>query len=498
MSSHRFLWLAVIGFLIYFGIRIHHLDVVPLFIDESINVERSVNIVNGTFLEHARTGKFLLPYITIPFQPHINAVWAVRLGTLLLTCLGVASAIAISKRYAERTGGLLTLLLMSFSPMLFLFDRFALSDTLLHVTITIWILSLFMVFDRRKLHIPYVLMSGILFVISMFAKSPTLFLAPLPLVFASLLPRWTILDRMKAVVAFYGITFILWIPFTILLTTRKIDYFGKAGHVAPSVESLLDFERIINNLSFMISGIVTYHGIPIVVVATAVILIAIPFRMKVILSLGAGIVGYGIAIVLLGGFGLFIRYYTPIVPLLLITFSIAVVKLVQVIYKLSGKNLLPLVFGLVIVWIGLFSLPFIHMMYTDPHNAPLVGKDRSEYMRANSSGFAIPELRDYLINLAESEPIVVEGAIVSCYTLDLYTPDHANITIQCPNVLSGDRRAPYLNQYLPEEADKHASYYVVFETEGIVDYEDITEISLTPVTEFPRPGNGVIQLFKAG
>lgn len=492
--SHRFLWIVVAGLLVYFGIRIHSLDSVPLFIDESINIERSVNIMNGTFIEHARTGKFLAPYLSVPFQPHINAIWSVRLGMLLITCLGIAVATALARQLSDEHGGLMTLLLITFSPMLFLFDRFALSDTLLHVTITLWVFSLIWMFRQRRFTWYHAIISGIFFIISMLAKSPTIFLIPLPIVLAVLIPRWRIITRVQAIMIYYVTTLALWLPFMFVLSTRKIDYFGKGSHIAPSFSELFNIERISNNLSFMIGGIITYHGILFVIISVLIILIASRFRPHILLSLGAAILGYGIAIVLLGGYGLFIRYYTPIMPLLFISTGIATVTLVEVIQRHLNRNVMVIAYGAIIVWIGIVSLPFITQIYTDPHGAPLVGKDRSEYMRANSSGFAIPELHDYLIDLAADEDIVVEGAIVSCYTLVLYTDDN-NIHVQCPNVLSGERRATYLNQYLPEEAAKHDRYYVVFETEGIISYDEITTLDLTLIQEFPRPGNGVIQLF---
>lgn len=494
--SHRFLWIAVVGLLVYFGIRIHSLNSVPLFIDESINIERSVNIMNGTFIEHARTGKFLAPYLSIPFQPHINAIWSVRLGMLIITCLGIAAATALARGLSDEHGGLITLLLITFSPMLFLFDRFALSDTLLHVTITLWIFSLIWMFRQRRFTWYHAIISGIFFIVSMLAKSPTIFLVPLPIVFAVLIPRWRIITRVQAILIFYVTTLALWLPFMFVLSTRKIDYFGKGSHIAPSFSELFNIERISNNLNFMIGGIITYHNIVFILISVLIILIATRYRPRILLSLGAAILAYGIAIVLLGGYGLFIRYYTPIMPLLFICISIAAVTFIEVIQQKFNRNVIIFAYSMIIIWIGMVSLPFITQIYTDPHSAPLVGKDRSEYMRANSSGFAIPELHDYLIDLAAGEDIYVEGAIVSCYTLVLYTDDN-NIHIQCPNVLSGDRRASYLNQYLPEEAPKHDRYYIVFETEGIISHDEITTLDLTLIQEFPRPGNGVIQLFLA-
>lgn len=495
--QYQFLWIFVIGLLVYFGIRIHNLDSVPLFLDESINIERSVNIINGTYLEHARTGKFLLPYLSIPFQPHINAVWSVRLSLLLITCLGIACAFAITKHYAGVLGGMVTLVLMTFSPMLFLFDRFALSDTLLHVTLTIWILSLFKLFGYSRFRWQYAMASGVLFVVSMLAKSPTLFLAPLSFVFVIFIPRWTIINRVKSLIIFYGTVLALWLPFTFLLSTRKIDYFGKADHIAPTLSNLLDFERILNNLSFMLDGLITYHGGLFIAISVVVIVIAIPFKPRVMLTLCAGILGYGVAIITIGGFGLFIRYFAPMMPLLFIALGIGCATLVNVLHKRYRLRLSLVFIVLGMVWIITTSFPFMSQIYSDPHNATLVPKDRSEYMRANSSGFGILDLRDALVDLASDAPIVVEGAIVSCYTLTLYMPKDANVMIQCPNVLSGERRAKYLNQYLPEEAQEHERYYVVFETEGIVSYEEITTLELTPIAEFPRPGNGIIQLFRS-
>jgi len=65
-------------------------------------------------------------------------------------------------------------------------------------------------------------------------------------------------------------------------------------------------------------------------------------------------------------------------------------------------------------------------------------------------------------------------------------------------VLSGDRRAKYLNSYLPGVAEEVGHVLLVLETNGFVLKEELTDIQLTLVAEFSHSGNhSVIQLFSA-
>ena len=64
-------------------------------------------------------------------------------------------------------------------------------------------------------------------------------------------------------------------------------------------------------------------------------------------------------------------------------------------------------------------------------------------------------------------------------------------------MLAGDRRAKYLNDYLPMVTAAHRDVLIVLETKGWVDRDELTGIDLSLVTTFPRPGGiSVIQLYE--
>ncbi len=480
--------LFVIGVLAFFGLRLHQLDAIPLFIDEAIAIERSENIRDGVYLQHARAGKFLLPYYLLPFQPHLNAAWIARASFLILCCLGFAGALAIANRYGGLKGSLLAAMALVFSPALYFFDRLVLADTMLHAALSLWIWSLFAVYDRPHPGYRRALFSAVLYVVALLAKAPALFLLPLPLVFAWALPRWSIRDRLRSLLAFYGAIAAMWMPFALVILSRQIDYFGKSAG-RPSASGLIDADRIRNNLSALLDMFSVYEGAVFILAAALVCLAGVFRRPRPLLPLLAGIVGYEFALIWLGGDALFNRYFLPVFPLFIVSAAIALADLSQLAGRLFKRDIFPLAVGSLLIWIAMLSLPFIKALQQAPASAGLAPGDWGEYVSRNSSGFGIPELSSYLSDLAADGAIVIEGAVVGCYTLRLYVADADKVHIQCPNVLSGERRAAYLNARLPQQADKHERYYLLLETGGLLSREELTTVPLQLQAEFPRPGN---------
>ena len=480
--------LIVIGVLAFFAVRLHRLDAIPLFIDEAIAIERSENIRDGVYLQHARTGKFLLPYYLLPFQAQLNAAWISRASFLILCCLGFAAAVAIANRYGGLKAALLAAMALVFSPALFFFDRLVLADTMLHVALGLWIWSLFAVFDRPRFGYRRALFSAALYVVALLAKAPALFFLPLPVVFAWALPRWSIGDRLRSLLALYGAIAALWLPFALVIASRGIDFFAKSAGLSSS-NALFDSERIGNNLSALLDMFSAYDGGGFILVAAFVCLAGVFRRPRPLLPLLAGIVGYEFALIWLGGDALFNRYFLPVYPLFIASAAIALADFSQLAPRRFKRGIFPLIVGLLLIWIASQSAPFIQALRQEPASADLAPADWGEYVGRNSSGFGIPELSSYLSELSADGAIAIEGAVVGCYTLRLYVADADKVLIQCPNVLSGERRAAYLNARLPQQANIHERYYLLLETGGLVSREELTTVPLQLQAEFPRPGN---------
>ena len=483
------LYLTVLGVLLFFGMRLHRLDAIPLFIDEAIAIERSENIRDGVYLQHARTGKFLLPYYLLPFQAQLNAAWIARASCLVLWCLGFAAAVSIAKRYGGLRAGLLAALPLLFSPALFFFDRFVLADTMLHAALSIWFWSLFKVYDRPQPSYKWALFSAALYIVALLVKAPALFLLPLPLVFAWALPRWSIRDRLRSLLALYGAGAALWLPFALLISSRQIDYFAKSAGLASSSNALFDPGRIGSNISALLDVFSAYEGGAFILAAALLCLAGLLRKPRPLVPLLAGIAGFEFALIWLGGDALFNRYFLPVYPLFLVAAAISLADLSQLASRRLKRDIFPIFAGLALIWIVSHSSPFIKALQLDPASANLAPGDRGEYISRSSSGFGIPELSAYVKRLAVDGAVVIEGAVVGCYTLRLYVADAADVVIQCPNVLSGERRAAYLNARLPQQADQHARYYLLLETGGLVSREEVTAVQLRPQADFPRPGN---------
>ena len=481
--------LIAISVLVFFAVRLHRLDAIPLFIDEAIAIERSENIRDGVYLQHARTGKFLLPYYLLPFQAQLNAAWISRASFLVLCCLGFAAAVAIANRYGGLKAASLAAMALVFSPALFFFDRLVLADTMLHVALGLWIWSLFAVYDRPRLNYRRALFSAALYVVALLAKAPALFLLPLPVVFAWALPRWSMRDRLRGLLALYGAIAALWLPFALVIASRGIDYFAKSAGLSSSSNALFDSERIGNNLSALLNMFSAYDGAVFILAAALVCLAGVFRRPRPLLPLLAGIAGYEFALIWLGGDALFNRYFLPVYPLFIASATIALADISQLAGRWFKRGIFPLIVGLLLIWIAGQSLPFIQALRQEPASADLAPADWAEYVGRNSSGFGIPELSAHLSQLSADGAIAIEGAVVGCYTLRLYVADADKVLIQCPNVLSGERRAAYLNARLPQQANIHERYYLLLETGGLVSREELTTVQLLLQAEFPRPGN---------
>ncbi len=483
-----FLLFAASVMLIFFAMRLHQLGVIPLFIDEAIAVERAEDILNGIYLHHASHGKFLQPYLYLPFQAQRGAWFVARALALLLTCLGLAAGLDIARRYGGFQAAALSAALLLLSPMLFFFQRLSLADTLLSAMLLLWVWSLYRLYDRQEPSPTAAAFCAALFVASLLMKATALYLLPLPLVMALLLPRWSMRERARTLAGLYLSLLVLWLPFALALASRGLNYFSQFDNLgAATVDSLLDVSRIVANFRSMLEGLLSYHGALFIVCLLVACVFAIRLRPRIMLSLLAAGIGFGLAQNLLGG-ARFFRYFLAMMPFLYLAASIALVTLNEAALNRNWRGLLPIAWGLLCLWAVTFAAPSLHKLYTDPASATLPSGDRTAYIEADSAGFGIPELLKFLSDLAAKATVHVEGAFSNCASLRLYVMHPARVRVHCPGVLSGDRRATFLNAYLPQHAARLEDHYLVLEEPGVVMREELTTVDLTLVAEFTRPG----------
>ena len=420
--SAPFVLIATLCLWANFALRLHNIDTLPLFLDETIVVGESKAIASGTFLHHASFGKFALPYFLLPFQPTYQAAWIIRVSLLIWTCLGFSSGLAIARRYGGLRAALVAAALMAFSPMLFFFDRLALGDTMAHAAVTLWFWSLLQLFGRQSPRYSLACVSGILFVVCLLAKATSLLLLPLPLVMAVLMAPWAVSSRAKVIACVYLTGAILCLPFSIALSSRNLDYFWQYGNFGASAGTLLSLARLGRNLSFLLEALISYHGLAFLAVSAAACLLAGLLKPRIMLSIYAGAIGYCFAIIWFSDDLLFGRFFIPVLPLYFVGASIAISALARSIRIRVNLRTGPIIFACLALWVYTVSLPFLNALYVDPASADLFRVDKSEYIRNESSGYGVPELAQYLVDQTESGQSYVVGAFIGCETLRLYLP----------------------------------------------------------------------------
>lgn len=477
--------LMIVILLAYFGLRLHNLLVLPLFIDETLHAERAASVWRGSPLWFGANGKLLGAWWVALFYPFPAGPWLLRASVLLLTLVGAAAVLMLAKRVYGPAAVLYTGTLLIFAPMQFFFDRLSLADTTLHPMLALFILSLFYLMDHPRFRWRAAAVCGAALALAIIAKATALVIIPLPFIAIWILPRgWRLVDRLKALAVLLGTTLVIWLPLLAALRSRDINYLGVpiSQHGADAGDFLM-LPRLINNLAFLLDGLLVYFGSAPLLIAAATSITAIIARPRQGIVLAMAVGGTVIGVIVAGNEGVSMRYWLGILPvaLALVGGGLAVFGRWR-----FGSIVSPVLLGM---WVIFSALPFIGIAYTAPAALNLPAKDRLEYLEADSAGTMLPELAAYLVDEAAQQPIVVTAAISQCFGLSLYLPADAPITLDCPRTFAPEGRGAALDAHVAEMAAQHAHYYVIFERPGLEVVDAITRTPLQALAEFPRPGN---------
>lgn len=488
MARPRLTGLAIIILLLGFGLRLHQLLALPLFIDETLHAQRAIDVWEGSPLWFGVHGKYLGAWWTALFYPFPITPFLLRAAMLLITPLSTAAIMSLTRRLYGSAASVCAGLIVTFAPMLFFFDRMSLADTILQPMLALFVLALYHLLDKAQFRWRVAVMAGAALALSVMAKASALTILPLPVIAIWILPRgWNTRDRLQALAGVLGTALLIWLPLLILMRTRDINYLGVpiSAHSAEADELLL-LDRLLGNVRFVLDGLIVYFGIVPLVLAVLAMIAAVLARPRQGLVLAMAFFGPALGIIIIGEPGVSIRYWLGVIPL---GVALAAGGLWIITRGLAGSRTAPLILAaLVVVWVITIGLPFIQTAYTDPAALTLPDKDALEYLQADSAGTMLPELAAYLA--AENERLggnlVVTGAISQCYGLSLYLAQ--GITLDCPRVFSPEGRGEMLDAHVSALAAQHPHYHVIFEQAGLVPATDITSTTLEPLIQFPRPG----------
>ena len=460
--------------LLYLGTRLFQLDALPLFLDESIIVEWAIQVREGSPIGFGYHGKYLLPWVYSLLFTETGAYWSVRFVTLLFLMIGASAIIRLGKKLTSWLVGIVAVIVITFTPMLFFHDRLALTDTILHAMLSLHVLTIFYALDRKTPNLRLTGLISLTFIIALLSKSTAVVLIPLPLIAVIFLTHnWQWRSRILHTSVIYGAIGLAWLPLHVLLAWRGMNYFGLAGQFSSEINNSSLLDKLIANSQVILEGFISYFtwfGLLAILIASLILLYKKPRHGFVLL---AGIGGFIFALILAAfPSGIANRYWIGLVPIILLVL-------------VYGFSLLPyrqFSLGAIVIYSLVLGIPFQWQAYTAPSDLDLPRSDRLHYIESDASGTRLPEIASYID--AQDDLAII--AIPQCFTVQLYTAS----TIDCFNVVQDNGRLQRLQTRLDELT---MPYLLLLEIPGYINKEDILGDNASLVAEFDRP-NGLISL----
>jgi 4-amino-4-deoxy-L-arabinose transferase-like glycosyltransferase len=458
--------------LFFFGLRVWNLAEFPLFIDETLTIQRAEATLRGDPLYFTGQGKALLPWIVAPFISGEAEFFVARYVTLLVILPAIAAAIALARILHNDLAAYVAVILLALNPMLHFHQRLALSDSILSPLLFLFAFSLFMAYSQSIFSVYRFIVSGIIFVGAILAKATALVMLPLPLVAAVLIPvTWSLRERIKALVVIYTTISAIWVPFYIFALGRGVNYLSRAEQGTGG--NFLDWQQWVANIQLMSEAFTGYLGIlfPLLIIGGV---IAIYFRPRAALFFFISGISFSIALILTGN-TIFNRYWLASLPAMTVLLAISVVAVSQRILSLSHI----VIAGFLIGWVSI-SLPFILTVNTNPPGATLPRGDVLQYLQADSAGTGLEELSTVLDDMMISSNTSVYGAFAGCDSLQYYLS--ADVDLNCVSLSGSDRT---LMERVNERIDNNS--WLILESPGYIEPSMIS-YSLSVVRTIDRPG----------
>lgn len=440
--------LILIGLLwVAFFLRVHLIDTLPPFNDESLHIrrsevvfqERDVGLVPSKTLVYFWVGAFDVD--------REGDVWLGRTAISLFALLGLAGVYATGKSLFSREAGLIALVLAIFSPFMLFFDRLFLSDPFAAALaiLLLW----FTVRWAKKPTTPNAIGTGVLLFLVIFAKILNLaFLAlpPLALILYqthTLPTTWRIRPvaawlykelnhHRRTLITLYIAFSVCWIPSILHVLERTLSgeqlMFVNNNLVAGLAEDQSPIEIVLQNFGTLwdVNWILHSPILWLPLIASSIYLVWKQWRESLLLLASVGM-AWSLAIFL--GAELSTRY---LLPGTLIAFLIVAGAADQLRRDYSYTKWI--VNGIIAIWIAVFALPFAFNAWHSPTKLAMPPRDEWEYFSNFSSGYGLVDAADDLYNLPISQPserVNVFGLVGSCHQMRLYLP-HATTDADGP------------------------------------------------------------------
>lgn len=498
-SRHFSALIPMMGLLlIYLVSRLHDVLAMPPFIDEVTHIRWAQDVCRGHLFTAAADGRVLAVWWLSLFQlSGDNLLWITRTATLLFSMISVAVLYNLGRIVASRWAGLLAAVFYILAPFTFFYDRLGMSDIYVSTLgiLVMWFSVRFVIRGRRL----DALAAGLILAADLAVKATALMLIFIPtIVLVTLIPysRWR--QILRGGIWAYGAYLVTTLPFVVLLRVRGFTYFSDATTLQGTSNVSGIIPRLLSNLGAAWT-IDTVFLTPVLIVLTIVLSVYLILRkprtglMLILCTLVPLVALMAFAISVRG------RYIVLHIPMLIecLAVSLAVLAI-----DLSRRGALPRAAALTLTAavpiLGgiLFALPFQAQMRTDPAAVSLPNGEWAEYVKGDSSGFALDQAAAYLIKIAaqDKQPIHIVGLVANCGALDLQIPTNSGVTVECPYItFTGSMQKTLAALVNKQAADSIGpELWLVAENSPYITLDGITA-PYDKVISFDRPG-GVSQV----
>jgi 4-amino-4-deoxy-L-arabinose transferase-like glycosyltransferase len=400
----------------------------------------------------------------------MTQLWVGRTVTMLFSLLTLALTYRIARRLTNRSSALMATVLLAFCPFLIFYERMVLIDGYVVGAglLVVWLTLAARLENWRR----NALACGLALALAVAIKGTGIAFITVPLLAVIIAWRaW----KVKWLAACYFVFGVIWLPLFLILRSRGISYFGLAETLSGSAQSGL-VERFVQNLRAWWEVDSAYLSLPFLILLIGGSLYGlVQERRRALLPILSLCVPLLIILALTPLARA--RWLVPYLPLLLIV-GVSGLELLQ--QKLPSVWRQTARIGIVAVWLLAVFLPFYVPLQTNPATLPLSPTDRTEYIAADSAGFALPEVAAYL----RAHPLGSKtvGLLANCVGLAIYLPD----TLECPLIKWDGSEQANLAKRVNELA-KTEPIYVVMEALSYISTEGIIG-QMQLVATFERPG----------
>jgi 4-amino-4-deoxy-L-arabinose transferase-like glycosyltransferase len=471
-------WAVVLLLLAFLLIRLHALGAFPLFIDEAMTIDWAKSTFAGKPLLFAEMGRVLPSWWMAIFQPSTGSIWIGRASQILISLIGAASAYRLARRSYSHHAGIIAVILLTFSPILFFYERLIIADAI-GGAISVVVLA-FVISPRWKGQ----LISALALFAAILARVTLITLLPLPFLAWLLFRSKGITIRRLA--STYGVTAAVTLPTLVFFRARGQDYLSHFS-VHGSGVSGDTLQLIAFNTGWFFRSLGAYFSPPGLIVLVILLIYGMTVSRRALL-IAISLLPLSVAVIVFGKDAT-VRYIVAVIAPMLVLAAVGLAALADRLTQLSFpafRTILPA--AVIGTWAVFFALPFIVTGYNAPAELPLATTDRQEYIGSAGSGFGLPELALTAGRLAQQDntPLTLVGWHSNCVGLSFYVPKTVNL--ECPIILwTGASTKPFSEDLQKRLANKERILVVSEDLPYLPD--DALPANRKVVWSFARPDN---------